>query len=299
MSPSSTRSRSGCAAGVRPPPRGQELARLDAAAELRSRKIMAMDELDRRGLTPPVPPVAGQWVVDPDHLHTLQQSLRDLVRSHAVARPLDPGPTVEAAARVLDIPDREIVAGLLRPPLALQAGRVVDTSRATLPAYVVEAVGSLSTELAAAPFAAPDAERLAALRLGAAELAAAERAGALVRVADGVVLLPSAVDAAAGVLRRLPQPFTRGRGADSAEDHAAGRRSPARAARPAGDDPPRSGRPTHDRRARDLSLCTGSAWVRPGSRPLGSGVRREEGRPRCRSACGPRTARRRRRATAS
>jgi selenocysteine-specific elongation factor len=169
-----------------------------------------MDELDRLGLTPPVPPVAGRWVVDPDHLHTLQQSLRDLVRSHAVARPLDPGPTVEAAARVLDVPDREVVAGLLRPPLALRAGRVVDTSRATLPAYVVEAVGSLSAELAAAPFAAPDAERLAALRLGAAELAAAERAGALVRVADGVVLLPSAVDAAAGVLGRLPQPFSVG-----------------------------------------------------------------------------------------
>ncbi len=72
----------------------------------------------------------------------------------------------------------------------------------------MEALGRLATELAAAPFAAPDAERLGALRLGAAELAAAERAGALVRIADGVVLLPSAVDAAAGALSRLPQPFS-------------------------------------------------------------------------------------------
>ncbi|WP_344057090.1 SelB C-terminal domain-containing protein, partial [Sphaerisporangium rubeum] len=58
------------------------------------------------------------------------------------------------------------------------------------------------------PFAAPDADRLAALGLDARALAAAEAAGALVRLAPGVVLPPGAVEAAAGVLARLPQPFT-------------------------------------------------------------------------------------------
>jgi selenocysteine-specific elongation factor len=62
-------------------------------------------------------------------------------------------------------------------------------------------------ELAAAPFVAPEAHRLAELGLGRRELAAAVRAGALLRVADGIYLLPGADTAAAGVLAGLPQPF--------------------------------------------------------------------------------------------
>jgi selenocysteine-specific elongation factor len=91
----------------------------------------------------------------------------------------------------------------------VRAARVLDTRQAPdLPPPVAAAVRALADELAADPFAAPSADRLAALGLGRRELAAAERAGAVLRVAEGVVLLPDAVDRAAGVLAELPQPFT-------------------------------------------------------------------------------------------
>ena len=67
---------------------------------------------------------------------------------------------------------------------------------------------AVRADLAAAPFAAPEAHRLAELGLGRRELAAAVRAGALLRVADGIYLLPGADDRAAELLAGLPQPFT-------------------------------------------------------------------------------------------
>jgi hypothetical protein len=47
-------------------------------------------------------------------------------------------------------------------------------------------------DLGRAPFAAPEAHRLAELGLGRRELAAAVRAGALLRVTDGIYLRPGA-----------------------------------------------------------------------------------------------------------
>lgn len=58
------------------------------------------------------------------------------------------------------------------------------------------------------PFRAPEAGRLAELGLDHRTLAAAVSAGALLRIADGIVLLPGADTEAAAVLRALPQPFT-------------------------------------------------------------------------------------------
>jgi selenocysteine-specific elongation factor len=77
-----------------------------------------------------------------------------------------------------------------------------------VPEPVRAAVDTVRGELAAAPFAAPDAHRLAELGLGPQELAAAVRAGAILRVGDGVYLLPGAELAASRALRKLPQPFT-------------------------------------------------------------------------------------------
>ena len=62
---------------------------------------------------------------------------------------------------------------------------------------------------ATAPFRAPEAHRLADLGLGPREIGAAVRAGALLRLAENVVLLPGrASTTAARVLAGLPQPFT-------------------------------------------------------------------------------------------
>jgi selenocysteine-specific elongation factor len=69
-------------------------------------------------------------------------------------------------------------------------------------------VAELEARLAAAPFTAPEADELAALGLGVRELAAAERRGRVLRLRDGVVLLPPAPALAMRTLAQLPQPFT-------------------------------------------------------------------------------------------
>jgi selenocysteine-specific elongation factor len=69
-------------------------------------------------------------------------------------------------------------------------------------------VAELEARLRTEPFHAPEADDLSALRLGARELAAAERAGRVLRLRDGVVLLPSTQALAMRALARLEQPFT-------------------------------------------------------------------------------------------
>jgi selenocysteine-specific elongation factor len=66
----------------------------------------------------------------------------------------------------------------------------------------------LRADLVTHPFRAPDAERLAELGLGPRELAALVRAGELIAVAEGVVLLPEAPDRAVDLLRRVGPEFT-------------------------------------------------------------------------------------------
>jgi len=185
--------------------RGRELAALDAAGELARRQVMSVAELADLGLAPPVEPVRG-WLVDPAHLEALRRRLAAVVDDHATAHPLDDGPPVEAVAHALGLPDRALVAVLVRAPYVVRAGRVVDP-RAGLPTYVLEGLDGLVADLREAPFAAPDAARLRELGLGEAELAAAERAGRLLRLAPAVVLLPDAPEGARLALARLPQPF--------------------------------------------------------------------------------------------
>jgi selenocysteine-specific elongation factor len=70
------------------------------------------------------------------------------------------------------------------------------------------AVTALEARLSAAAFDAPEADDLTDLHLGPRELAAAERAGRLLRLGSGVVLLPTAPDEAIEILGTVPQPFT-------------------------------------------------------------------------------------------
>ncbi|MFD0904295.1 GTP-binding protein [Actinomadura sediminis] len=71
-----------------------------------------------------------------------------------------------------------------------------------------DGVARLRAELAGDPFGAPAAERLAELGLTGDALADAARAGAVLRLADEVVLLPGADREALRILSALPQPFT-------------------------------------------------------------------------------------------
>ncbi len=61
----------------------------------------------------------------------------------------------------------------------------------------------MEERLAGEPFRAPEADELADLKLGPKEVAAAVRVGRLVKIADGVVLGPDALDRAAETLATL------------------------------------------------------------------------------------------------
>jgi selenocysteine-specific elongation factor len=182
----------------------------DGAALLRRRGIARAAEL--RGTGAEIPPgavVAGDWLVDPALADDLRTRLATAVREHRRGGSVEGGPTVEAVRALLGVPHAAVVTALVATPLGVRDGRVVDlTAPPPLPPAVARAVEALTADLTAAPFQAPDAGRLAALGLGGRELAAAERAGALLRVADGVVLLPGADRRAALALAALPQPFT-------------------------------------------------------------------------------------------
>lgn len=212
---------------VRPPPlsrrgagraRAAELAvmtgRPDGAAELRRRKLVRHSELLAMGVPPPAAPVTGDWLADEAHWSRLRERLADEVERYAQQHPLEPGLPTEAARRLLGLPDRSLVDTLAETPgyraLKRRQGRLYGpgSARPTLPPPVEAAVDAVRRALERAPFHSPEADRLAELGLSRKAVAAAVSAGALLRVGDGIVLLPGADARAAAVLGRLPQPFT-------------------------------------------------------------------------------------------
>jgi selenocysteine-specific elongation factor len=92
--------------------------------------------------------------------------------------------------------------------LLVAGGRVLEAGTDALPADVERALTELATDLAESPFAAPTAGRLAELGLDARREAAAAKAGRLLRLAPGIVLLPGADRLAVTWLGELAQPFT-------------------------------------------------------------------------------------------
>ncbi len=192
--------------------RAAALASYDAtpSAQLGARGLARRSLLRRLGVGEgPLPPgavEAGDWLVSPGRAEDLSARLAEVVTR--LATPLQPGVTEAAIAHELSLPDAGLVAALVRPPLRIESGRVVGDSVSPLPAETATALEALRGDLAAAPFAAPDAGRLADLGLDTRTVAALHRSGHVLRIADGVVLLPGADDDAVEVLRTLPQPFT-------------------------------------------------------------------------------------------
>lgn len=186
--------------------------RADAEGELRRRGLVRRTDLKQMGVPVTVTPVVGEWLVDPGRREVLRAELAATVAAWGRTHPLEPGVPVESVRRALQLPDRALVQALVAPPLVVRDGRVWrdEEGRSELPVQVRSAVERLRADLADAPFAAPDAARLGELGLGPRELGAAIRAGALLRIAERVVLLPDAVDRAVEVLAGLPQPFTLG-----------------------------------------------------------------------------------------
>jgi selenocysteine-specific elongation factor len=189
----------------------------DAVGELVRRGAVRRGELLAMGVPRPDVAgldalVAGDWLVDPGRIPALVAALRAAVAAHDAADPVDPGLPVEAARRALDLPDARLVEAVLhradRPGLILQGGRVTSSAVAELPAAVRAALKTVRADLRERPFAAPEAHRLVELGLGPRELAGLVRAGELLRVADGIVLLPDAADRAVERLRGLGPEFT-------------------------------------------------------------------------------------------
>ncbi|GAA3782208.1 selenocysteine-specific translation elongation factor [Micromonospora maritima] len=206
---------------VDPPPlrrRGAAVARAavlagldgrpDPAGEVRRRRLVRAGQLTRMGVPATAAPVAGDWLADPDHWRDLGRRLVEEVARYAEEHPLAAGAPVDALRHRLGLPDRALVTALLRPPLRLRDGLVTAAPADTLPEPVARAVARVRAEYGDRPFQAPEAHRLADLGLGPREIGAAVRAGALLRLAENVVLLPGAPDDAVRVLAGLPQPFT-------------------------------------------------------------------------------------------
>ncbi|MEV5536606.1 selenocysteine-specific translation elongation factor [Saccharopolyspora shandongensis] len=189
--------------------RADELAAMDGqpdgAAELRRRRLVRADDLRAMGATPPGP---GPWLLDEKHGDVLASRLDDLLARHHERHPLDDGMPAEAARRALDLPDPDLLPPIARAAgITLREGRL-HKGRSRLPEHVQRAVETIRRTLVDHPFQAPTAGELAELGLGEKELAAAAHAGALLRLAPGLVLLPGADEAAVPRLARLPEPFT-------------------------------------------------------------------------------------------
>jgi selenocysteine-specific elongation factor len=212
---------------VAPPPLGRRGAAAAAARDLaswpdqptaaellRRHGLLRASTLLAMGISEHPVPVTGEWLADPEHWALLRGRLGEAVAAHAAREPLAPGMPVEAARAALQLPDRRLAEALVKPPFRIKDGVILLAApdgtgdAAALPEAIGAAVQVLRADLAAAPFLAPDADRLRRLGLDVRGIAAAERAGLLLRISDQIVLAPGADAQAACILAGLPQPFT-------------------------------------------------------------------------------------------
>ena len=164
----------------------------DASGEVRRRGLVR--RLDLRAMGVPVAdldalgPATAGWLIAPEVAVERAAALADALAAHDAADPVDPGLPVEAARRAAGLPDTRLIEPVLRlaerTDLVVRDGRVSAVARKGTPAALQAALGSLRADLDAAPFAAPDADRLAELGLGPRQLAALVRTGELLPGAD-------------------------------------------------------------------------------------------------------------------
>lgn len=191
--------------------RAAELDRApDIMAEIGRRAAVTPQVLARLGYDVPAAPpqgavaYAGYWILAAQVMAWKQQLVR-AVAEHEARDPLSAGMSVGEAVDKLALPDAKLVAlAAAAAKLRVRDG-VIGSGR---PADLGDGVAKLEAHLRNDPFAAPEARDLEVWGVGTRELAAAERAGRVVRLADGVVLLADAPERAAAILRELDQPFT-------------------------------------------------------------------------------------------
>ncbi|UIZ92875.1 selenocysteine-specific translation elongation factor [Corynebacterium sp. CNCTC7651] len=182
----------------------------DVSREIARRVAVTPAHLARLGFevgdTPPAGSIAfaGYWI-RAEQVMSWKEQLIAAVAEYEQANPLGAGLSVGAGVEKLGLPDAKLL------PLAAAAakltvrGGVISSGRDL---DLGPGIAKLEAHLERDPFAAPEARDLEAWHVGAKELAAAERAGRVIRIADGVVLLPDAPARAAALLRGIEQPFT-------------------------------------------------------------------------------------------
>jgi selenocysteine-specific elongation factor len=208
---------------VAPPPLSRRGPAASAAADLdswpdlplapdllRRHGLLRASALLAMGISEHPEPVTGEWLADPGYWADLADRLGQAVTATVAREPPAPGLTVEAARAALGLPDRRLVDALVRPPLRWRDGLILLTTPDPQEpsATVAAAVRMVLADLAAAPFASPDADRLRQLGLNLQAIAAADRAGLLLRISDQIVLAPGGDALAGRILADLPQPFT-------------------------------------------------------------------------------------------
>jgi selenocysteine-specific elongation factor len=185
----------------------------DILVEVARRGAVTEEHLRRLGFRTDEKPtgvrvIKGWWVHAPTY-EAWQQRLRTAVQELHERDPLAAGVSRGAACDLLELPDPALLDEVSRAAGLEQAGGLMRLPGRPDDLGSAEAsVAEVADRLRDNPFHAPEAEDLRALRLGVRELAAAERAGRLIRLRDGVVLLPTAPALAMRELARLDQPFT-------------------------------------------------------------------------------------------
>ncbi len=161
---------------------------------------------------PPVPDsilVERGWWVDRAAREAWGRRLHVAVSELHARDPLAVGLSRGALRDLLVLPSDDLVESVVaQAGLVLEGGYVRSADRPVGLGAAEAGLVTLEGRLAADPFAAPEADELDRLGLGPRELAAAERTGRLLRLGQGVVLLPTAPAQAMRTLAALDQPFT-------------------------------------------------------------------------------------------
>ncbi len=181
----------------------------DAAFFLRQHGVMKRSQLVAAGCQVTQEPVTQDWLADPAFWAERGDRLRQLVAEYESARPLEAGLPLESARQALGLPDRRLVDLVVSPPLrSVRAGSPAGESRTACTRRSRPPSTESGRSLTARPFSAPDASRLSEAGLDRRAIGAAVKAGQLIKLAEGVVLLAGADLAATAILAGLPQPFT-------------------------------------------------------------------------------------------
>lgn len=188
----------------------------DYAAQVQRRGVVRREDLTQMGIVVPEPGrlaagigEQGPWLFSAGFIDSGRRLLTGAVAESSRKDPLNPGLPRAAALALIEVPDAQLLDMVVKAAsLAERDGRIIDPAHKVGLGAAEAGIAQLEKRLSAAPFAAPEAYDLDALTLGPKELAAAAKQGRILRLAEGVVLLPQAPALAMRELARLEQPFT-------------------------------------------------------------------------------------------